>query len=141
MSATEVDTEQLIQAFAEIVNEQDYDRLPEVITDDFVWRTPAAPDGEVQGREATKEVIERMTGGFPDFHAEPGDVFVEGNEAMATVGFTGTHEGEFMDVPPTGEQFELVGATKTRVADGKLQEQHDVVNMQALLAQLGVAEG
>jgi steroid delta-isomerase-like uncharacterized protein len=141
MSATEVDAEQLIRAFAEIVNEQDYDRLPEIVTEDFVWRTPAAPGGEMQGPEAAEDVIERITDGFPDFHAEPADVFVEGNEGIAMVQFTGTHEGEFMDIPPTNEEFELVGTTKARVTGGKLQEQHDVANMQALLVQLGVAEG
>lgn len=141
MTDNESEVERLIRAFAEIVNEQDYDRLPEIITEDFVWRTPAAPGSEVQGPEASREVMERITDGFPDFHAEPGDVFADGNEGMTTVRFTGTHEGEFMDVPPTAEEFELVGMSKVRVADGKLQEQHDVANMQVLLAQLGVAEG
>lgn len=140
MSATEAEVERFVQAFAEIVNEQDYERLPEILAEDFTWRTPAAPGGEVQGLESTREVMERIIGGFPDFHAEPGEVFVKGNEGMATVRFTGTHEGEFMDIPPTGKEFELVGMTKLRVADGKIQDQHDVANMQALLAQLGVAE-
>lgn len=140
MSVTHSDVERLVRAFAETVNEQDYDRLSEIITEDFVWQTPAAPGGEVQGVDATREVMERITGGFPDFQAEPGDVFVDGNEGMSTIRFSGTHEGEFMEVPPTGERIELLGMTKVRVTDGKLQEQHDVVNFQTLVTQLGIAE-
>jgi steroid delta-isomerase-like uncharacterized protein len=135
------EVERLVHAFAETVNEQDYDRLPEILAEDFTWRTPAAPGGAVHGPEESRAVMEQITGAFPDFHAEPGDVFVDGNEGMATVRFTGTHKGEFMEVPPTGKEVELVGTSKVRVADGKLQEQHDVANFQTLLAQLGVTEG
>jgi steroid delta-isomerase-like uncharacterized protein len=129
------------QAFAEIVTEQEYDRLPSLLAEDFVWRIPAAPDGPVKRVDDAREVRERMNGGFPDFRAEPGDVFVEGNEGIAPVRFTGTHEGEFMEIPPTGQEIELTGMTKGRVVDGELQEQHDVANMQTLLAQVSVAEG
>lgn len=141
MSTTGSEVERLVHAFAETVSEQDYDQLPDILADDFTWRTPAAPDGEVHGPEASREVMEQMIGAFPDFHAEPGDVFVDGNEGMATVRFTGTHKGEFMEVPPTGQEIELFGMSKVRVADGKLQEQHDVANFQTLLAQLGVTKG
>ena len=138
---TESEVERVVQAFVEITNEHDRDRLPEIFSENSTWRTPAAPDGEVHGPEATKEVIQRVTGGFPDFHVEPGDVFVEDNEGMMTMRFTGTHESEFMNIPPTGREFELNGMSKVRVADGKIQELHDVVNIQSLLEQLGVAEG
>lgn len=141
MSDTESEVERLIHAFAETVSQQDYERLPELLTENFVWRTPAAPGGEVHGSEASREIIEQITGAFPDFRAQPGDVFVDGNEGMATVRFSGTHDDEFMEIPPTGREIELVGATKVRVADGKLQKQHDVANFQALLEQLGVTEG
>lgn len=141
MSESKPAVEGAIQAFAKIVTEQEYDRLPSLLAEDFVWRTPAAPDGPIKGVDNAREVIERMNGGFPDFRAEPGDVFVEGNEGIAPVRFTGTHEGEFMEIPPTGREIELTGMTKVRVVDGELQEQHDVANMQTLLAQVGVAEG
>lgn len=141
MSENRSETERLVHAFAETVSEQDYDQLPEILAEDFTWRTPAAPGGEVHGPEASREVMEQITVGFPDFHAEPGEVFVDGNEGIATVRFTGTQEGEFMEIPPTGQEIELFGMSKVRVANGKLQEQHDVANFQALLAQLGVTEG
>jgi predicted ester cyclase len=85
--------------------------------------------------------MHRVVEGFPDFHADPGDVFVDGNEGMMTVRFAGTHENEFMNIPPTGREIELNGMSKVHVADGRIRELHDVVNMQSLLTQLGVAEG
>lgn len=141
MSEHKTAVERLVQEFIEITNEHAHDRLPEIFSEDATWRTPAAPGGEVHGSEATKEVMHRVTGGLPDFHADPGDVFVEGNEGMMMMQFTGTHENEFMDIPPTGQEIELRGMSKVRVADGNIQELHDVVNMQSLLAQLDIAEG
>ncbi len=141
MANNDSEIERLMQAFREMTNEQDYDRIPEILSDDCIWRTPGAPGGEVHGHEAARAVVEEVTSSFPDFHVEFGDVFVEGDEGMATLHITGTHEAEFLDVPPTNEEFELIGMSKMRVADGKLQEIHDVINIQDWLAQLGVAEG
>lgn len=143
MSETDSDSEveRLVQAFVDITNEHDQDRLPEIFSENCTWRTPAAPGGEVHGPEATKEVMRRVTEGFPDFHADPGDVFVKGNEGMMTVRFTGTHENEFMEIPPTNQEIEVNGMSKIRVSDGEIQELHDVVNMQSLLTQLGIEEG
>lgn len=137
---SESEVERVLQAFVEITNEHDHDRLPEVFSEDSTWRTPAAPGGEVHGSEATKEVMHRVTGAFPDFHIEPGDVFVEGDEGMTTMRFTGTHENEFMNIPSTGREFELNGMSKFRVAEGEIRELRDVVNMQSFLEQIGVAE-
>lgn len=141
MSESETEVERLVQAFVEATNERDHDRFSEIFSEDATWRTPAAPGGKVTGPEAAKDVMDRVTDGFPDFRADPGDVFVEGDEAMMTVRFTGTHENEFMDIPPTGQEIELNGMSKVHVAGGKIQELHDIVNMQSLLSQLGVAEG
>lgn len=141
MSATNSQVEQHIGAFIEITNDRDYDRLPEILSDDFVWRTPGAPGGEAHGSEGAREVMMGIIDGFPDFHVEHGDVFADENEGMTTLHVTGTHESEFMGIPPTNQEIELVGMSKIRVADGELQELHDVVNMQEMLVQLGVAEG
>lgn len=142
MPETDSDSEvkRVVQSFVEITNEHDHGRLPEVFSEDSTWRTPAAPGGEVNGPEATKDVMERVTGAVPDFHVEPGDVFVEDNEGMTTMRFTGTHENEFMGIPPTGREFELNGMSKFHVAGGEIRELRDVVNMQSFLEQVGAAE-
>lgn len=140
MADNDSEVARLIQAFTETTNKREYDRLPEIVSEDFVWQTPGAPGGEVHGPAAARGVVEEITDGFPDFHVESGDVFADGNEGMTTIRITGTHEAEFMDIPPTNQEIELVGMSKMRIADGKLQELHDVVNMQELLVQLGVVE-
>lgn len=129
-----------MEDFVQMTNERDYDKLPDIFAESFRWETPAAPGGEVKSHEEAEEVIEKIVGGFPDFSAELTDLLTSDETGMAGVRFTGTHEGEYEGIPPTGQEFELPGMSKWTVADGKIQELHDYANMQDLVDQLGVPE-
>jgi predicted ester cyclase len=50
---------------------------------------------------------------------------------------TGTHRGEFMDIPPTGREIGLGGITILRFENGRCVERWSQVDMLGLLAQLG----
>ncbi len=138
MSEATSDTERIMEAFVEMTNERNYSKLPDIVSESFEWETPAAPGGGVRGPDEAKEVIEKIVNGFPDFNAELTDVLTSGEKGMAEVRFTMTHEGEYEGIPPTGREVELRGASKWRVADGKIQELRDCANMQELVEQLGV---
>lgn len=136
MSETESETEQLLEAFVETTNTRDFDRLSNIVAETFVWSTPAAPGGEVHGPNEAREVMEKITSGFPDFEVKITDILTSGDKGMAELEFTMTHEG----IPPTGQEVELRGTSKWQVADAKIQELRDCANMQELLDQLGVTE-
>jgi predicted ester cyclase len=53
---------------------------------------------------------------------------------------TGTHEGEFLGIPPTGKRIELETIDIIRVRDGKCVEHWGVSDGLALMQQLGVIE-
>lgn len=140
MSEATSETEQLLETFVEITNERDFTSLSDVVAETFVWSTPAAPGGEVQGPDEAREVMEKITRGFPDFEVEITDMLTSGDTGMAELAFTMTHEGEYEDIPPTNREVELRGTSQWYVADGKIQELQDCANMQDLLDQLGVTE-
>lgn len=123
-----------------MTNERDYDRIPDIFAESFRWETPAASSGEVRSYEEAEEVIEKIVSGFPDFSAELTDLLASDEAGMAGVRFTGTHEGEYEGIPPTGQEFELPGMSKWTVRDGKIEELRDYANMQDLVTQLGVQE-
>lgn len=140
MPEAESDTERLLKAFTEVTNDRDFDRLSDIVAETFVWSTPAAPGGEVHGPDEAREVMEKITSGFPDFEVEVTDALTSGDKGMAELTFTMTHEGEYEGIPPTGREVELRGTSKWHVADGKIQELRDCANIQELLDQLGVTE-
>lgn len=136
----EAEAEQLIRDWIELTNKQDVSQLREVVSEAFVWKTPAAPT-TVRGPDAAADVARGVMEAFPDFEAELVDMIVADDRGMAEVRFTGTHEGsEFNGIPPTGRRFELDAMSKWRVDGGKLQELRDYANMQEVLDQLGATE-
>jgi predicted ester cyclase len=50
----------------------------------------------------------------------------------------GTHQGEFMGVPPTGREVEMTGIVPERVGGGKVTESWVDRDSPGLMQQLGV---
>lgn len=138
MAEATSEAEQLMNDFLAVSNEQAYSQLPDVVSESFVWETPAAPGGKVRGPDSAEDVVREVTGAFPDFEAELLDVLTNDDKGMAEVRFTMTHEGEYKGIPATGQDVELRAMSTWHVADRKLQELRDYANMQDLLEQLGV---
>jgi predicted ester cyclase len=56
------------------------------------------------GPEAFKQTRTMMYGGFPDLHLTIEEMVAEGEKVAERLSARGTHEGEFMDVAPTGQR-------------------------------------
>jgi steroid delta-isomerase-like uncharacterized protein len=86
-----------------------------------------------------KEFICAVRTGFPDFEMDV--EFMIAEENMIAIGFTagGTHEGEFMGVPPTGKASDPVpGIMIHRFKDGRVVEGWAVWDVLGLMQQLDV---
>lgn len=138
MSQEGREAEQLLSEYTEVWNEQDYSRIPDVVSESF---TAVLPDEEYHGHDGLEEWIEEITSAFPDFRVEPVDVVASEETMMADAKFTMTHEGEYDGIPPTGEEVEVHQMAKFRVEDGKLEEHRQDVDRQGIAEQLGVTEG
>jgi len=54
------------------------------------------------------------------------------------VTFSGTHQGEFRGIAPTGKQVKYTGIAIDRIADGKVVEMWHVADTSGMLQQIGV---
>jgi predicted ester cyclase len=75
---------------------------------------------------------------FPDFHHEINDMIAEADKVTARVTLTGTHNGEFMGIPPTGNKIEYHASLTARFSDKKIVELWGVADMMTLMQQLGM---
>jgi predicted ester cyclase len=101
------DSKALVRRLVEIVNERDFTAIDEVAS------------GQV-AREA-RRWIGPFVESFPDFHMEVADVIAEGDKLVGYFKCSGTHEGEWQDIPPTGRRFEGIDEIYIfRVVDGRL---------------------
>ena len=109
----------------------------DLVADDFVEHD------EVPGLPPTKEgmldYFRLLLSAFPDMQLHVEDLIAGDDKTVARVRATATHGGEFMGVPPTGNQVEVRLIDIMRFDDDGLVCEHwGVADMLSLMQQLGV---
>ncbi len=118
------------------LNGKDYSVLPELLHDDYVYRTPGE---ELIGAEALEGLFRMYHTAFPDLRVRVDDMFGGGDKVATTFTLSGTHKGELMGVPATGRQVSVHGIIHSRVAGGRIAEEWELVDMATMYQQLGGA--
>lgn len=123
----------------EAFGEGNLDLLDEYVAEEYVGHNPGAQE-DIHGREELKEFVTTFRSAFPDLDVTVEDQIVEGDRVVQRNRLTGTHEGELMGIPPTGESVEITAIGITAWEDGKGVEHWAQVDMMGLMEQLGVVE-
>jgi predicted ester cyclase len=89
------------------------------------------------GPEAFKQTRAMMYSAFPGFRWTIDEIIAEGDTIAEHLTGRGTHEGEFMGVPPTGNRVEIPAMAMVRIREGKITEMKGMPNMLGLLQQIG----
>ena len=121
-----------------ILNGGHFDELDQLIRRDYRYH---GPDGAVlEGAEALTVLLQGFRGAFSDLHAGIETMIEQGDWVGTTMTLTGTHDGDFDGLPPTGERLALPIAVFSRICDGKIAEEREFFDSGAILAQLGVTD-
>lgn len=122
----------------EVATGKNLDLVDEIYAEDCIEHSPFGQD--IEGRDAVKEQLQTFLEAFPDFEATVEDVVTEGDTVAMRVTLSGTHEGQFMGIEPTGEAFRVQNMVFTRVEDGRIVERWVQPDTLGMLAQLGVVD-
>jgi len=126
----------LHRSIDEVINGRDLDRaLTELVADDFVEQIPFP--GQGPGRAGLADVLAGMFAAFPDLHWTIRDTLVEDDRVMAYSTWTGTHHGDFLGIPATGNQVSVDAWTVDRYRNGQMTESRIIMDVAGLLVQLG----
>ncbi|MFQ5947374.1 MAG: ester cyclase [Acidimicrobiia bacterium] len=120
----------------EVFNTGDVDRVDEFVAEDFIEHE--AFPGLPEGRDAPKAFLRMLHEGFPDVKISIDDLIAEGDKVVGRGTITGTHRGEFMGMPPTGNKVEVHAIDVVRFRDGLAVEHWGVTDQLAMMQQLGV---
>jgi steroid delta-isomerase-like uncharacterized protein len=121
--------------YDEVMTGGDLDRIPELCAEDIVDHE--APPEMPQGIEGVRAFVQMFREGFPDLRGTVEDAFSAGDRVAARVKITGTHEGEFMGIPASGNRIEIDAIDIVRIVDGKAAEHWGVTDNMALMQQIG----
>ncbi|MGH2560619.1 MAG: ester cyclase [Thermomicrobiales bacterium] len=119
--------------FEEVWNQAD-----ETAIDRYIAEHAAGNDPDFgAGREAFRARWRKWQAAFPDLHFQIDDLVAEGAKVVTRWTLTGTHQGEFMGIPPTGRAFRVAGMSLDRIEQGQIQEGFDGWDALGLRRQLG----
>jgi steroid delta-isomerase-like uncharacterized protein len=112
----------------------------ELISPDFVDHDPLP--GMPADREGFKTVVQMFRSAFPDFEVDLVHTIVDGDKVVDHVASRGTHQGEFMGIPPTGKRISTSAIVISRLDDeGRIAERWQRFGAMQLLQQIGVVPG
>ncbi|HUG62494.1 MAG TPA: ester cyclase [Methylomirabilota bacterium] len=120
--------------FDELHSEGNLAVAEEIVAPDAVFHVPGA---ELIGPEGVGGLVTVLRTAFPDAEFPIADLAVDGDTVVVRWSMTGTSEGEFQGIPPTGESVEMSGIAYLRIVDGQIVEDWVEYNLFGLLQQLG----
>lgn len=132
------DAREVLRRFnEEVFGEGRVELIDELVHEDFVDHTG------VQGpmdREGLKDFVRAVHAALSDCEATLERVVVEGDQVAWRWSQRGRHTGEFMGIPPSGNEIEVTGNDLGVMREGKLAEEWGEMDMLSLMTQLGAVE-
>jgi steroid delta-isomerase-like uncharacterized protein len=109
--------------------------IEELYAPAYVWHsTGVFPDMDLAGM---KQMTPAFFTAFPDLHYTLEDLIAEGDKVAARFTLRGTHQGDFLGMPPTGKQVSVTGIEIDRIEDDKVVESWANSDALGLMQQLG----
>ena len=131
------DNKALVRRFVdEVQSGGNIDLIDEVCSPGFV--NHSAPPGIPADCEGIKIVTAMFRGAFPDSYFTVEDMVAEGDKVVTRKTFHGTHEGEFMGIPPSGRAVSMGLIEIVRISHGKVVEHWSMGDSLGMMQQLGV---
>lgn len=127
----------MTQLIEEVFNKGNFGVMDDFVADDFVEHEELPP-GVPPGKDAPRVMMTMMREAFPDFHVTVEDMLQDGNKVITRSRFSGTHKGEFMGIPATGNAYNISVIDIVEFRDGKAIAHWGVMDMAGMMQQLGV---
>ncbi len=106
----------------EVQSQHRLDLVDELFAPDYIDHAVPVGMPPARGTAYFKQFYTTMLRALPDAQATIHDQIAEGDKVTTRKTFRGTHRGEFMGIPPTGKEVELLVIDIFRVTGGKLAE-------------------
>ena len=127
---------QLQTRFGEAVNSGNLDALRDLVAPTVKDHDPGPQQGP--GAQGYIDLFTEMRAGFSDLKVAPEHITADEDTVAMAYTVTGTHDGEFQGIAPTGKTIKARGVQIARFQDGKMVERWGSSDELGILKQLGV---
>src|SRR4051812_24750928 len=111
----------VVRRFFQAWEQGDLDALDELMAPDGIDHDAYNPHGS-EGLEGAKKTIEMYRQAFPDVQFTVEQQVADGDVVATRWSARGTHQGELMGTPATGQTVSITGITIDRFEDDKMIE-------------------
>ena len=132
MSTNEQNEAAVRECFAQ-ASAGNFDALPGIVTPDYVCH----PD-EARGPDGLAEMVAGYRAALSGLTVDIEHQFSVGDHVATRGTISGRHDGELNGVPATGRDVSFSFLTISRCRDGRIEEEWELVDVPALLTQIGV---
>jgi len=130
----------LLAAFAKTLSAHDMNAFAALFADDYVNHQVSAaapkPAADVTAKQATVGFFAARLKGMPGLSVAIEASLASGEMAAASFVYTGTHQGVYFGVAPTGKRLRFTSCDIFRTRDGKIAEHWGMGDIAGVLAQL-----
>ena len=133
---TQETNKELTRRFFEGFSAGDISVINELVSPDLIDHTTEVPDG-VSAFEMLTGNVSMLKGAVPDVKFVVTDIVAEGSKIAVFTTMTGTHEGELMGLPATGNAISVNSVDFFRFEDGQIVERWGVEDSLVMMTQLG----
>jgi steroid delta-isomerase-like uncharacterized protein len=124
---------EVLAGIYEAINTGRVDLLEKFVAPDYIEHSEG-----FRGVEAFREQITAFRAAFPDLHVSVDDLLTDGDRFASRTTVTGTHTGDLMGMPATGQAISVEAVDIGRIENGQAKERWGGLNMYSMLTQLGV---
>ena len=126
---------QVRRYYDEVFNQRGVALVDQLAVEDYVEHDPFPGQGD--GRADLKARVQLILDAMNPLRFEIQDLVAEDDKVVVRWLQRGTQSGTFMGIPPSGREFTISGIDIHRLRDGRMAEHWHVVDVFALLQQLG----
>ena len=127
------DGQQLAETYLAMLNTHDPDLVDRFVAEQYRNHNAFVADG----REANRQFWTAFFAALPDLSATMEDLVISGDRVVGRFVYRGTHTGEFMDIPASGNPVEMRSIDIWRVQNAMFVEHWDELNLLQLFQQMG----
>ncbi|MBW4520112.1 MAG: ester cyclase [Scytolyngbya sp. HA4215-MV1] len=124
------------QRLGEAINSGNLNALHEVFSPTIIDRDPDPNQGA--GPEGFIRFFTGFRAAFPDLSIRVEQLVADDDNVAIAYTITGTHQGEFLGIPPTGQPIKARGVQIARFEQGLIVERWGGSDQLGILQQLGI---